>query len=92
MNQAGETYDNACAESFYSRFKAELLEDGAFEDLAQARVEAFAYIECYYNNTRPHQSLERNSPIPRAVESRRESPVISIPEVGGLHHQYQRAA
>ena len=46
----------------------------------------------YYNHTRPHQSLEKNSPIPRAVESRRQGPIISIPAVGGLHHCYQRAA
>ena len=46
----------------------------------------------YYNHTRPHQSLEKNSPIPRAVESRRQGPIISLPAVGGLHHCYQRAA
>jgi len=46
----------------------------------------------YYNNTRPHESLEKNSPIPRAIESDQEGPIISIPEVGGLHQHYQRAA
>jgi putative transposase len=46
----------------------------------------------YYNNTRPHESLEKNSPIPRVIESDQEGPIISIPEVGGLHHRSQRAA
>jgi putative transposase len=46
----------------------------------------------YYNNTRPHESLEKNSPIQRVIESDQEGPIISIPEVGGLHHRYQRAA
>jgi hypothetical protein len=46
----------------------------------------------YYHNSRPHRSLDQNSPIPRSVESGKKSPVISIPEVGGLHHRYQRAA
>jgi len=46
----------------------------------------------YYQNSRPHQSLDQNSPIPRTVESGKKGPVISIPEVGGLHHRYQRAA
>lgn len=47
---------------------------------------------CYYNHTRPHQSLEKNSPTPRVVETPGKGPVLSIPEVGGLHHRYQRAA
>src|SRR5262249_3092705 len=46
----------------------------------------------YYHNSRPHQSLDQNSPIPRTVEIGKKGPVISIPEVGGLHHRYQRAA
>jgi putative transposase len=46
----------------------------------------------YYNNIRPHESLEQNSPNPRVIESGNKGPIISIPEVGGLHHQYQQAA
>ena len=44
----------------------------------------------YYHHCRPHLSLSRNSPIPREVELQGE--VISVPMVGGLHHQYARAA
>ncbi len=46
----------------------------------------------YYNNCRPHLSLDRNSPSPRNVESPSKGKVISIPEVGGLHHRYSRVA
>jgi len=46
----------------------------------------------YYNNSRPYRSLDQNSPIPRSVESGKKGPVIASPEVGGLHHRYQRAA
>jgi len=52
MSRADETYDNAHAESLFSRYKAELLEGGAFADLEQARSETFAYIEGYYNRVR----------------------------------------
>lgn len=50
--------------------------------------------ECieYYNTARPHQSLERNSPVPREVEPPEMGKVIAIPQVGGLHHRYTRAA
>jgi len=45
----------------------------------------------YYHGVRPHLSLQRNAPIPRKVEPGRGR-VIAIPQVGGLHHRYQRAA
>jgi putative transposase len=57
MSRADETYDNTHAESLFSRYKAELLEGGAFADLEQARSETFAYIEGYYNRVRLHSSL-----------------------------------
>ena len=62
MSRADETYDNAHAESLFSRYKAELLEDGAFADVEQARSETFAYIEGYYNRVRLHSSLGYLSP------------------------------
>lgn len=46
----------------------------------------------YYHQVRTHQSLDRNSPIPREVEPALKGKVISIPMVGGLHHQYRRVA
>jgi len=46
----------------------------------------------YYHNFRTHLSLERNSPIPREVELPAKGQVIAIPQVGGLHHYYRRAA
>ena len=46
----------------------------------------------YYNETRPHLSLERNAPIPRSVEPPTIGPVVAVPQVGGLHYLYTRAA
>ncbi len=45
MSGMGNCYDNAQAESFFSRFKAELVEGGIFESVEQARSEIFSYIE-----------------------------------------------
>ena len=50
----GNYCDNAQAESLFSRFKAELMENGIFEDLAQAPSEIFSYIEGYHNRVRLH--------------------------------------
>ena len=63
MSRAGETYDNAYAESLFSRYKAELLEDGAFRDVAEAELETCAYIERYYNPIRRHSALGYLSPM-----------------------------
>lgn len=62
MSRARESYDNAYAESVFSRYKAELLEDGAFRDVEEARLETFNYIEGYYNRIRRHSSLGYLSP------------------------------
>ncbi len=48
--------------------------------------------QIYYNESRTHLSLARNSPFPRTVESTSMGPVVAIPQVGGLHHRYTRAA
>ena len=42
----------------------------------------------YYHDSRPHLSLDRNSPTPRQVEPPSQGTVISIRQVGGLHHRY----
>jgi transposase InsO family protein len=62
MSRRGNCYDNAQAESFFSRFKAELLEGGIFEDVEQARGETFSYIEGYYNRVRRHSALGYKTP------------------------------
>jgi hypothetical protein len=49
------------------------------------------YWRCNHNS-RPHWSLERNSPTPREVEAPAKGKVAAIPQVGGLHHRYRRAA
>ena len=50
-----------------------------------------SYLE-YYHRSRPHLSLDRNSPTPREVEPPSQGEVISIEQVGGLHHRYSRTA
>jgi DNA-binding HxlR family transcriptional regulator len=42
--------------------------------------------------TRPHQSLGNDSSRRRAVRPVSSGHIVTVPEVGGLHHRYQRAA
>lgn len=63
MSAKGNCYDNAQAESFFSRFKTELIEGGVFASLAEARSEIFTYIEGFYNPHRLHSTLGYLTPI-----------------------------
>jgi len=46
----------------------------------------------YYHTARTHSSLERNAPVPRAVEPPEGGKVVAVPMAGGLHHRYRRVA
>ncbi len=68
MSAKGNCYDNAQAESFFSRFKAELIEGGVFESVEEARSEIFSYIEGYYNRVRLHSGLGYKTPLEFELE------------------------
>jgi transposase InsO family protein len=50
--------------------------------------------QAYFNQARPHQGLDQRIPCP--TEQSEEQPdrgkIISLPVLGGLHHDYQRRA
>ena len=46
----------------------------------------------YYHNWRTHLSLGKDAPQPRRTQGPAEGRVIEFPEVGGLHHHYERRA
>ena len=50
------------------------------------------YVDRYYNTSRPHMSLDGNSPIARTRDTTPADDVIAEPVLGGLHHRYRRAA
>jgi hypothetical protein len=50
-----------------------------------------SYFE-YYAHSRTHLSLEKDAPIPRAVQPPEFGRVVELREVGGLHHRYERRA
>jgi transposase InsO family protein len=50
-----------------------------------------SYFE-YYDHTRTHLSLAKDAPIPRSVQPPELGRVVELPQVGGLHHRYERRA
>ena len=63
MSAKGNCYDNACAESFFSSLKNELVYFHNFSTREEARAAIFEYIEIFYNRQRLHQRLDYVSPV-----------------------------
>ncbi|MBK9271325.1 MAG: IS3 family transposase [Saprospiraceae bacterium] len=63
MTRKNEVYDNAIAESFFSRLKCECIRGTVFDDLDQLRFTLFEYIDGYYNTIRRHSSIQYYTPL-----------------------------
>ena len=46
----------------------------------------------YYHRSRTHLSLEKDAPEPRAIQPPELGSVVALPQIGGLHHRYERRA
>ena len=46
----------------------------------------------YYHESRTHLSLAKDAPERRPVQTADGGPIVAIPQVGGLHHRYERRA
>ncbi len=84
-------WQNPYCERLIGSIRRECLDHLIVLNEAQLRRILASYFE-YYHRSRPHLLLERNAPVPRRVERPAEGKVIVVPQVGGLHHRYTRAA
>jgi transposase InsO family protein len=64
MSRAGNCYDNAAMESFWSTFKTDTgLDETVLASRREAELAVFDYIETFYNPRRRHSSLGYLSPV-----------------------------
>lgn len=84
-------WQRALVERLIGSIRRECLDHVIVRDQSHLRQILSSYFT-YYHESRTHLSLKRNSPIPREVELPSKGTVIAIPQVGGLHHRYQRCA
>jgi transposase InsO family protein len=62
MSRKGNCWDNAVMESFFSRFKVELIYAENYKVVDEARTGIFEYIEIFHNRARRHSALGYVSP------------------------------
>jgi putative transposase len=84
-------WQNAYAERFIGSLRRECLDHIMIFNEASLKRILKTYCE-YYEHSRTHLSLEKDAPTSRAVQGRNVGRVIKLPQVGGLHHRYERRA
>ena len=84
-------WQNPYAERLIGSIRRECLDHVIVFNETHLRRTLAGYIS-YYHKTRTHLSLAKDAPSPRRVQAVTDGDVIVIPEVGRLHHRYERRA
>jgi putative transposase len=84
-------WQNAYVERLIGSMRRECLDHVIVVSEAGARRVLTAYV-AYYHHSRTHLALDKDSPWPRPVTPSALGSVAAIPQVGGLHHRYDRRA
>ncbi len=84
-------WQNPYAERLIGSIRRDCLDHVIVIGEAHLRRVLGAYLG-YYQNSRAHLSLEKDTPEPREVQPPTMGEVVELPEVGGLHHRYERRA
>ena len=85
---------NAICERFMRSVRQESLDHLLILEEKQLQRVLNAYV-VYFNQARPHQGIQQQIPVACEVSrpsQHAEGKVIAVPILGGLHHDYQRAA
>ena len=63
LSRAGNVWDNAVVESFFSSPKTERIRGKTYRSRDEARADVFDYIERFYNPRRRHSKVVYLSPM-----------------------------
>ena len=84
-------WQNGYAERFVGSLRRECLDHMIALNERQVCRIVSSYAR-YYNRARTHLALAKDAPEPRSLQTRGMRRIIAFPEVGGLHHRYERVA
>jgi putative transposase len=84
-------WQNAYVERLIGSIRRECLDHAVVVNERHLRRVLFWYVD-YYSCSRTHLSLDKDCPDTRPVRPPSSGKVTGIPQVGGLHHRYERLA
>jgi transposase InsO family protein len=84
-------WQNAYVERAIGSIRRECLDHIVIFNERHLRRVLSSYVE-YYKRARTHLSLGKDCPEPRPIQPGGVGRVVAIPQVGGLHHRYERLA
>ena len=84
-------WQNAYVERVIGSIRRECLDHVIVANEGGLRRVLVGYV-AYYMRSRTHLALAKDSPVPRPVQSPSTGRIVATPEVGGLHHRYDRIA
>jgi len=91
VTAAGSPWQNAYAERVIGSMRRECLDHVIV--LGERHLKRIlAGYTSYYNSTRTHLSLAKDSPQGRPIQMKELGRIFSLPRVGGLHREYTRVA
>jgi putative transposase len=91
LTAAQSPWQNAYVERFIGSIRRECLDHVIVLDESGLRRILKSYFD-YYERSRTHLSLGKDAPISRPVQHVGSGRIVAIPQVGGLHHRYERLA
>jgi len=91
LTAPGAPWQNASVERFIGSVRRECLNQVIVLNAAGLRRLLNEYV-AYYTASRTHLALEKDAPAPRPVMPPTLGHVVAVPQVGGLHHRYERRA
>jgi transposase InsO family protein len=84
-------WQNAYIERLIGSIRRECLDHVIVVNEIGLRRVLASYV-AYYTRSRTHLALAKDSPVPRPVQAASAGRIVVAPEVGGLHHRYDRVA
>ena len=82
---------NAYVERFIGSVRRECLDHVIVCSKTGLRRTLQAYT-AYYLRSRTHLALNKDAPVSRPITGPAEGTIIALPQLGGLHHRYERRA
>jgi transposase InsO family protein len=84
-------WQNAYVERVIGSIRRECLDHVVIFNERHLRRVLSSYVD-YYHRTRTHLSLDKDCPYSRPIQPPRDGRIVAVPQVGGLHHRYERLA